>query len=305
MSNRIRLDLLTPEDGYSQLNRKENVFEVYTPHVLIQIIGYIKYAYKDGPVLFRGQGKNYPQMKPGLFRDIKNITPVSSRIDSTYKYIDQLYKKKAFLTNTPAIAYEPLLQHYGIKTTWLDLVDNIWTALWFASHSAKVAGPSGKYVHYEINNGIYSYISILYFGKMLNTKSSHTEEKIKLIFDRYNQQYSPESTSQPWFIETDTYRIIDLRYATPSLYKRPHAQHGLLAQRTRFSSDSDIDYSDAKVCTLKIATKSVLEWLGNGSLSSTHFMFPPPKYDSGYEKFLTRGIDPPSPMLGSIQIIGA
>lgn len=305
MSKKTHLELFSPEDGYSIFNKMEGVFEIYTPHVLVQIIGYIKYKYNDGPVLFRGQGKNYPEMKPGLFRDIKNIAPVSSRIDSFYQYVDKLYSNRAFLTNTSPIAYEPLLQHYGIKTTWLDLVDNVWTALWFASHSANVAGPNGKYVHYEISESIYSYISILYFGKLLTTRSKHTEEKIKYLFNRYNQQYTPESISQLGLLETDKYRIVDLRYTTPSLYKRPHAQHAILAQRTKFSSDRDLDYNDAKICTLRIATKSVLEWLGNGILSSAHFMFPPPKYDSGYENFLTRGIDPQSQMLGSIQLIGA
>jgi len=305
MSNRIRLDLLTPEDGYSKFNREENVFEVYTPHVLIQIIGYIKFFYRDGVVLFRGQGENYPEMKPSMFRKIKKFKSVSSRIKSLYDYINKLYKQKAFISNTPAIAYEPLLQHYGIKTTWIDLVDNIWTALWFASHSGHTTGPAEKYIHYEINKNDFSYISILHFGKLLPSRSRHTQEKIQSTFERYSQIYDSEKISQSSFFETGSYRIIDLRYAAPSLYKRPHAQHAMLAQRTKFSSYNDLDYSDAKVCTLKIATKSALEWLGNGSLSSAHFMFPPPKYDSGYENFLTRGIDPPSPMLGSIQIIGA
>lgn len=31
----------------------------------------------------------------------------------------------------------PLLQHYGIRTYWLDLVDNIFTASWFASFNNK------------------------------------------------------------------------------------------------------------------------------------------------------------------------
>lgn len=305
MSNRIHLDLLTPEDGYSQFNEKEDVFEVYTPHVLIQVIGYIKFVYSDGLVLFRGQGENYPEMKPSLFREIKKFKSTSSRIKSLYNYIDKLCKQKAFIPNTPAIAYEPLLQHYGIKTTWIDLVDNIWTALWFASHSGYGTRPAGKYIHYEINKNDFSYISILYFGKLLTNISRYTEEKIQSTFDRYNQTYDSEKISKSSLFETDSYKIIDLRYAAPSLYKRPHAQHAMLARRTKFSSYNDLDYSDAKVCTLKIATTSALEWLGNGSLSSVHFMFPPPKYDSGYENFLKRGIDPPSQMLGSIQIIGA
>ncbi|GAA0468199.1 hypothetical protein Ade02nite_79030 [Paractinoplanes deccanensis] len=37
-------------------------------------------------------------------------------------------------SGVPRYAAEPLLQHYGIRTRWLDLVGNIWSALWFACH---------------------------------------------------------------------------------------------------------------------------------------------------------------------------
>ena len=32
-----------------------------------------------------------------------------------------------------------LLQHYGFRTSWLDVVDNLWTAVWFATHSMSQA----------------------------------------------------------------------------------------------------------------------------------------------------------------------
>ena len=41
---------------------------------------------------------------------------------------------------------EPLLQHYGIQTTWLDLVDNIWIALWFSCYKAT---STGRYLSFE------------------------------------------------------------------------------------------------------------------------------------------------------------
>jgi hypothetical protein len=46
-------------------------------------------------------------------------------------------------------SHEPLLQHYGLATTWIDLVDNIWVALWFACHKAHISGKRSQYLHFE------------------------------------------------------------------------------------------------------------------------------------------------------------
>ena len=35
-----------------------------------------------------------------------------------------------------------LLQHYGYRTSWLDVIDNLWTAVWFATH--EITGVNGN-----------------------------------------------------------------------------------------------------------------------------------------------------------------
>ncbi|WP_420914265.1 FRG domain-containing protein [Comamonas aquatica] len=40
------------------------------------------------------------------------------------------------------------MQHYGLNTTWIDIVDNIWVALWFACHEARCT-KDGKFIHYQ------------------------------------------------------------------------------------------------------------------------------------------------------------
>ena len=160
-------------------------------------------------------------------------------------------------------------------------------------------------MHYEISKNEFSYISILYFGKIENTLRESTKRRIKKLYKYKNiPTYKIEYPSYPFF-ETEKYTLIDLRYMTPSLYRRPHSQHAMLARRTAFLSDSDIDYNYSKICTLKIRTSSAIEWIGNGMLSKVHFMFPPPIYDPGYKLFLDKGIDPEDKRLGSIQHIGA
>ena len=305
MKQKIDFRKLGTEDRLGRFDENENVFEIHSPHALTQVIGYIKFKYNNGPVLFRGQGKNYQTMKPSLLRDSNSLHSFFRRSEKLNKYIYQLIDDNAFMDSTTPIAYEPILQHYGIKTTWLDLVDNIWTALWFASYSAHATGPANKYMHYEISKNEFSYISILYFGKIENILHKNTKRRIKKLYEYKNiPTYKIEYPSYPFF-ETEKYTLIDLRYMTPSLYRRPHSQHAMLARRTAFLSDSDMDYNDSKICTLKIRTSSAIEWIGNGMLSKVHFMFPPPTYDPGYKLFLDKGIDPEDKELGSIQHIGA
>ena len=51
-------------------------------------------------------------------------------LDNAISCITILYRANRFEREDVG----PLLQHYGIRTNWLDLVDNIFTAIWFASY---------------------------------------------------------------------------------------------------------------------------------------------------------------------------
>lgn len=53
-----------------------------------------------------------------------------------------------------------MLQHYGVKTPCIDLVDNVWVALWFAIHQTKTKIiNSHEYVYFYDNE--YSYILLV------------------------------------------------------------------------------------------------------------------------------------------------
>lgn len=168
------------------------------------------------------------------------------------------------------------MQHYGFRTRWLDIVDNIWSALWFACHEAHVAGKDNKFVSFEASKKEYCYVYMMQFGNA----------KIKK---------SPGVT-----ITDKAMKVIDLRTAAPSLYLRPHSQHGLLAVRSDLSKDDDMDYIDRVVLVLKISTVKVLQWLGSSDLVQTKFMFPSPVFDQGYRILLENNIAP-SAIWGCIQ----
>ena len=86
----------------------------------------------------RGQAANHLGMVPGLFRpptnliEPKRLVAAETRLE---KQVRQRVKLGRF--KNPQLA--ALLQHYGYRTTWLDVVDNLWTAIWFATNSIEPA----------------------------------------------------------------------------------------------------------------------------------------------------------------------
>ena len=236
------------------------VMEVYEPLNFPQYIGYAKFKCKEiGPVLYRGQANIYKKMSPSLFRELSNQNNCGIRRGRLKKLIENLRKHKVFMKSTEEFAYEPLLQHYGVNTEYIDVVDNIWSALWFATHSAVVCGKNKEYVTCIENLNEYCYILMLQFGKYIENSG---------CFSNYNTDKG--------------YHVVDLRMGANSLYRRPHAQHGLLAKKQKPS----LDYSDSVVGILRINTKNALSWIGNTPLMQTSFMFPSAFYDKGYSLFL-------------------
>lgn len=304
--NEINWERVWPEAGLGEYDAVSNTFKVYSLHVLTQLIGYAKFFYRNsGPVLFRGQSRDYGAMIPSLFRGSHSIRSVTKRQGDITKYVNKLIEQRVFIKRTESIAYEALLQHYGIKTRWLDLVDNIWIALWFATHEAFSIGSASKYIHYEINKNEYSYIYIMYFGKNIQKISRKTKSMLARLCRKEDAFNKFIQTPNHGYFETDSYQIIDLRYMTPSLYQRPHSQHALLVRRKSFPDIAHVNYQDSIIGVLEIETELALKWLGDGALSEVHFMFPPPTYDPGYKRFLDKNIDPDIIELGSIQHIGA
>jgi hypothetical protein len=91
-------------------------------------------------VLMRGQSHNHSGMVPGLFRPPTHALARPSLLHAEKLFeqrIRQLVKLGRF--ERPRLA--ALLQHYGYRTTWLDVVDNLWVAVWFATN---LIGPADK-----------------------------------------------------------------------------------------------------------------------------------------------------------------
>lgn len=240
------------------------IFTIKDMRDLIQFVGYCKYTNANGyNVYMRGQTGLYDgAMIPSLYRGQKNVTSTGLNFR---KRLNKSIKELDILKNYDKRVVEPMLQHYGIKTSNIDLVDNIWVALWFGLHTAKSVISGGREnLYYSNSEEEYAYL-IMMATDALN-------EKARGVY------------------EGETTRLVDLRKAVPSYFVRTHAQHALMLKKKERNidclSNEDIDYSDLIVGIARIPVSIGLEWLGNNKLLSVGNLFPSAYFDYGYRKMM-------------------
>jgi hypothetical protein len=109
---------------------------INNPIIISSFAGFIKKIFAKDNIYFRGESHNNEFVVPSLFRD--KGTPLIDRkiIQNRFKAYSELKKDTIahYTTNTRFSKEEvdTLFQHYGIKSPVIDLVDNIYVALWFA-----------------------------------------------------------------------------------------------------------------------------------------------------------------------------
>ena len=116
------------------------VLEIPSPQLLAGFSSYLKYRCKRKKVYFRGEKDFHSSTIPSLFRNINceiesEIKNRKKAFDDLVNTLPQLYTSKRFKKED----FRPLLQHYGIRTDWIDLVDNIFVALWFSNNRSDKA----------------------------------------------------------------------------------------------------------------------------------------------------------------------
>jgi len=270
---------LTEESGWGVLHVRDT-------HALVQAAGYLKYTCaQNGEVaFFRGQTRTHETLVPTLFRNAgESQNAQAKRVAARNRLIEQIRSKCSILKDFSRSVHEPLLQHYGISTTWIDLVDNIWVALWFACHRAHISGKKSEYLHFERRNvvpGVHEFAYILFVA------ADNT------------------STNLPGFYKGENTEFTDLRVVCPSIFLRPHSQHGILFRLRGQGPKRPTDYSKQIRGIVRIDLSDALTWLGNAPTLGMHALFPPPYYDHGY-KILLDGKFQSDDGVGSISIVGA
>ncbi len=235
------------------------IYTIESIHDLTQYIGFAKYINKgEYNVFLRGQPDLYSgKMIPSLYRGKTNLSTTTTKYGQR---MNSLIKNCPVFSDYKRNIMEPMLQHYGVKTTYLDVVDNVWVALWFALHQAKTKCiNSHEYVYYCDNEKTDSFIILLASDAIIPC-------------DKQDGIYRGTCTS-----------LVDLRKAVPSYFLRPHAQHAYMLRK---NDEYPSDYSDLIVGIARIPTDLGIKWLGNNEFLSVRSLFPAPYFDSGYAKLL-------------------
>lgn len=263
---------------------KVSIFDVYDYRALTQLIGYAKFLNANyGNVYYRGEVHLHQSMLPSIARkksqgaQDKVAYALNKVIDAAIHDTD--FSKFAGLKNlknerNQKMIMEALLQHYGYSTHFIDVVDNHWIALWFGLNKIqKIKNRSSYY---------------LYTRRTVNPIDVCSSENDTDIY-QYMLLIAADNKIAP--IERGIYVgqntiTIDLRSSLPSIFIRPHAQHGLVIQRNRHETQEAFDIDRNVVAIIRLRIDRVASWIGEGKLLTNSNLFPAPAYDYGYEVLL-------------------
>lgn len=259
------------------------IFDVGNPNALNQIIGYAKFINADyGNVYYRGETELHSSVLPSIAREAghQKYEESLNRVIAAAIADEQFTNcaKLSNLSNSKAskLIAEAMLQHYGFSTHFVDVVDNHWIALWF---------------------GLNQYATIT----NLSTYSFYKQRRITPV-----ELLSPQGQSDIYQymlliavddsvvpLERGVYQgndttTIDLRSSLPSVFIRPHAQHGLVIKRNTRSPADSFDLSSHVIAIIRMRIDHVAQWIGTGQLLTSSNLFPSPAFDYGYEILLKR-----------------
>lgn len=266
------------------------IYEVDTVHAFNQLIGHAKFnnqAY--GNVFYRGECKLHDSLKPSLFRNSKNVDKPTERLSQLIqRIIDDSHLKRELKVEGQSFdvakhKIEGLLQHYGIPTRFVDVVDNHWIALWMGLNRAEKVKQLSQYYHYTERA-----IPLVELAKDASISDRDLFQYVLLIAVPFSERRGLNG------IQTSSdYIEVDLRQALPSIFLRPHAQHGFVLRRKVHNDDfckgtDAYDMAPSVIGIIKIRIDRVHEWIGTGELLTQNNLFPPPAYDYGYDLLLMR-----------------
>ena len=262
-----------------------NVYHVRSLPLLIQAIGSVKYnlartkesrtaEYRESGwrVYFRGQTSLMPNariFKPSAYRAQNGKDVKQERADEKIgAQVKILQENSENMKHLDKRVVEGVLQHYGLRSRWIDAVDNIWTALWFACHTQLSGNKNEECVHYVRRDLL----------------CERAENKYCYILLLGIDTSDMKSSGIPGFIGDKSGEVLDLRYALPSFYIRPHIQHGILVRLMESVGHPRYDMSPLLQSIVRIDLDVALQWIDRGFSFEASDMFPPPAFDTGLDE---------------------
>ncbi len=227
--------------------------EISDYNILVRMVGRLRNHFSQNSVriLFRGQRNHHNFVQfPSFLRNYVDSDRLGDyMIDVDWLHFFHVATRSRLSDSINLLAWEATLQHYGIKTRYLDVVDNLNKALWFSISDVR---------NRSVSQNDYSYLFV------------------------YGIQVQHTVANGVW--DSDNLRLIDLRHANPPLSLRSHVQDSMLFCDKRILSIDFMtteklekfgNYSKYLFCVVKIPTTTVKSWFGAGSfLYSFDSFFP-------------------------------
>jgi len=200
---------------------------------------------EDDDVYLRGENCRRGELLPSLFRGAVNHCDRTRRRDAYLAFISELLKAVTG-TRFEQSNFGAVLQHYGFKTPWLDVLDDIHTAVWFALHELSPPETRGARQYRPIEDA---------FGWVLVLAPPRDVRRQKL------RKKSSRNT-------------------------RCHVQQGLsLAMQTDAEAlKHDQDFANYVVGKVRIP--NCRRWCLHGFRASQEYLFPSSEIDNTYKQLL-------------------
>ena len=256
------------------------VYDVYGLNGLNQIVGYCKNINQNYKILYRGTIELFNNTDPSIFRKKQSQALQKKAVDKLNEKINKAMTDAKFIkfikiypeedTNLKW-KIEAALQHYGMPTRCLDVVDNHWIALWFGFNRFVKSNT-------KIQNEIFAtYVPRIRF----ESDGMHSTEY------QYITLFAADA-SLDMRQEDSLVQAIDLRESLPSYFLRPHAQLAWILRKKKIKLPDKYGFNSAIVGILRMKTIDVFHWLGTGELLSYRNLFPSVREDQGYAVLLSR-----------------
>jgi len=248
------------------------IYEISGIHAMVQLYGYAKYKLQSiGNVFIRGQCTLHKSCLPIYYRDKSKLS--FPRIGTKFGNMIKALKSFKPLDTVPDYSIEPLLQHYGAQTRWVDLVDNIWIALWFGAYKCRGVRQS----------------NFMSYQRREVTDSSGASEYMYLLFTLSDA--TTEVKGSPGLFKGKSTLLIDLRKSCPSVFQRPHMQHAILIRNREETSMQSVDMMSNVVAIAKIRVSLAHLWIGDSQTLRAETLFPQAYEDTGLRNLIECKID--------------
>ncbi len=248
---------LDNEHGEDWHVRNSQFLHLPDPTLLAALVAYC--SGRRQQVFLRGSTENHPFSVPSLFRD-KNRNGAAYcpdkciRLWDAYQNVLASLRKELAPKNGKSRWRRPnlgaVLQHYGIKTPWLDVVRNLQTAIWCATHEL-----AAQNIWRPIPNKNHGWISLY---------SRRPRERCGSL---------------------DSLVIGDLWGDQSSRHFRPHAQQGLSLAMQKDSvpcPSGEQDFNHYRIAQVRFPNRT--EWELCGPMFTPAFLFPPESQDDSLKE---------------------